>query len=271
MLAGVEPVATYHNAVAWTGYILFVDALVFRLEGASFLVSRTKWFFFSLPAAFAVYAIFELYNYLAVHAWVYHYSVPNIWAWALLFGWGWVQVVPSLFETMSLFSALGLFKDASGPCLDITKRTFVLLQGLACVLLVFPLVASRFYPLEGVIYGGCMFFGFLLLFDGINYRVGKRSLLSDLERGYWGNVLNLALVGIFCGFLWEFWNYWATGKWIYIVPVLPHPKIFEMPILGYLYFVPFSLASYAMFEFITGKPSRRSEVVWSKSEKLRAA
>ena len=40
MLAGVEPVATYFTAFAWTGYVLLADALVFRLKGRSLIVSR---------------------------------------------------------------------------------------------------------------------------------------------------------------------------------------------------------------------------------------
>jgi hypothetical protein len=59
------------------------------------------------------------------------------------------------------------------------------------------------------------------------------------------------VAGLVCGFLWEFWNYWATGKWQYVgVPVFPSVKLFEMPLVGYLGFPPFALEAFAMYHFV---------------------
>ena len=58
------------------------------------------------------------------------------------------------------------------------------------------------------------------------------------------------LAGLVCGLLWEFWNFWATSKWHYNVPYLGHVKIFEMPILGFLGFMPFAVESYAIYIFV---------------------
>jgi len=48
----------------------------------------------------------------------------------------------------------------------------------------------------------------------------------------------------------EFWNFWAATKWEYHVPYLGHIKIFEMPVLGFLGFLPFAVESYAIYVFI---------------------
>ena len=53
------------------------------------------------------------------------------------------------------------------------------------------------------------------------------------------------------GFLWEFWNYYAIPKWTYDIPFVGFFKIFEMPILGYLGYLPFALELYAMYYFFT--------------------
>ena len=45
------------------------------------------------------------------------------------------------------------------------------------------------------------------------------------------------------------WNYPATAKWVYTLPVLNFGKIFEMPVLGFLGFLPFALECVVMYNF----------------------
>jgi hypothetical protein len=53
-----------------------------------------------------------------------------------------------------------------------------------------------------------------------------------------------------CGILWEFWNYWAGARWIYVFPLAQHWKLFEMPAPGFLGFPPFAVECFAMYEFL---------------------
>ena len=78
-------------------------------------------------------------------------------------------------------------------------------------------------------------------------QVGK--LIEDWERGRRGRAYSLLAAGAVCGILWEFWNYWAFAKWIYIFPILQSWKIFEMPAPGFLGFPPFALETYLMYCF----------------------
>src|SRR6266566_768525 len=59
--------------------------------------------------------------------------------------------------------------------------------------------------------------------------------------------MHCCFLGFVCGWLWEFWNYWAAAKWHYIFPMFQQWKIFEMPIPGYLEFLPFALECFAMY------------------------
>jgi predicted flap endonuclease-1-like 5' DNA nuclease len=61
----------------------------------------------------------------------------------------------------------------------------------------------------------------------------------------------LLIAGGICGILWEFWNFWATTKWIYTVPFLEELKLFEMPLVGFLGFPPFTVECYVMYNFIS--------------------
>ena len=55
--------------------------------------------------------------------------------------------------------------------------------------------------------------------------------------------------GIVCGVLWEFWNYWAIGKWQYLI-TFAGPKLFEMPVPGYLGFPAFAFECCTMYVFV---------------------
>jgi len=92
--------------------------------------------------------------------------------------------------------------------------------------------------------------GFIFLLDPINARLGGESLLAEWRAGRFGRTINLALSGVLCGLLWEFWNYWAHAKWHYSVPIMEHLKVFEMPVPGYLGFPTFAFECFTMYEFL---------------------
>ena len=101
-----------------------------------------------------------------------------------------------------------------------------------------------------------VFLGFILLLDPVNDWRGVESLLGDVRRGHYERLINLALSGLICGGLWEFWNYWARAKWMYDVPIIAtgtawtNWKIFEMPLLGYAGFPPFAIECFTMYVFV---------------------
>jgi hypothetical protein len=89
--------------------------------------------------------------------------------------------------------------------------------------------------------------GFIFLLDPINTRLGAEALLPG---GRLDRVINLALSGLLCGVLWEFWNYWAHAKWHYTVPIMERIRIFEMPVPGYFGFPAFALECFTMYVFV---------------------
>ena len=92
--------------------------------------------------------------------------------------------------------------------------------------------------------------GFIFLFDPVNERLGADSIAADFRAGRVERIVNLALAGLLCGLLWEFWNYWSRAKWHYTVPIMEHTKIFEMPLPGYLGFPAFAVECFAMYVFL---------------------
>lgn len=57
--------------------------------------------------------------------------------------------------------------------------------------------------------------------------------------------LKLAPLGLVLGLLWESLNWQCPRGWIYTVPHFEHPKLFEMPLAGYLGYLPFMLEAVA--------------------------
>ena len=90
---------------------------------------------------------------------------------------------------------------------------------------------------------------------------GSESIAGDLARGDFRRLLSLLAGGFICGFLWEFWNYWALSKWTYTVPYFGNIRIFEMPVLGYLGFPPFAVECWVIYIFVRSllQPNKRTQ------------
>ena len=92
--------------------------------------------------------------------------------------------------------------------------------------------------------------GFIFLLDPITERLGGESLFADLRAHRYDRFVHLALGGLLCALLWEFWNYWSRSKWHYSVPIMENLKLFEMPLPGYLGFPVFALECFTMYVFV---------------------
>lgn len=90
------------------------------------------------------------------------------------------------------------------------------------------------------------------ILDPINYWLGYDSLSSDLLKGKYDKLFKLALSSLCFFVFWEMWNYKNDPKWVYEVPYVGIFKIFEMPALGYLGYLPFGWEIYAFYSFIKG-------------------
>ena len=91
--------------------------------------------------------------------------------------------------------------------------------------------------------------------DGLVGLRGGRNLAQELRRGEWKTAVAVGLGGVTCGFFWEFWNFWATPKWVYDIPYVEFWHVFEMLILGYAGYVPFAWSVYQLVELLTSRPS----------------
>jgi hypothetical protein len=245
MLAQIEPFYHWHTPIAWTGFILLADALVWKRRGNSWIRNNPAELLFMACVSVPLWVVFELYNKYSIRNW-YYIGLPDL---LLLryFGyiWSFATITPAIFETADLVSSARQ-RRAPANRLDPLPRRRLGTAGWLAVIAGAVMVAVPIF-VHSTYLAAPVWLGFILLIDPLNARAGHESILGDWSRGQIGRLVNLLLAGLICGVLWEFWNYWGGTKWIYNVPILPEIKIFEMPILGYGGFPPFAVECFAMY------------------------
>ena len=246
LFCGNSFVNIYFTPLVWSGYILFVDALVFQIKGASLIVSRPKEFLLMLPLSFLFWEIFEFFN-LYIQNWHYVGLPEQLLMRWLGFGWAFATIWPAILETAEALETWKRIAKQKTPPLKIRQGHLYLSLAVGAFCLILPVIVS---PGLAKYMAAPVWAGFIFLLDPLNYRMGNKSLFADLERGNPPTFYSLLISGIICGLLWEFWNYWAGAKWHYTVPILGHMKIFEMPVLGYFGFPPFAVECHVMYYFV---------------------
>jgi hypothetical protein len=229
--------------LCWWGYLLAIDALIWKRQGHSLLCNRRHEFWQQLPLSIAFWLIFEVYN-LHLDNWTY-VGLPTTW-WEAALGAliSYATIMPGLFLTAEWLGTLGVFARFRVPPFRPGNRLLYLLMLLGFACLMGPVLVSRDV---GRYLFAFVWIGFILLFEPVLYASGGNSLLRDLAEGRLARILSLVSAGYLCGILWEFWNYWATAKWVYTVPFTEDVHFFEMPLAGFLGFGPFAWEFAAMY------------------------
>jgi hypothetical protein len=241
-------ITIYFTPLVWTGYILLVDSMVFTIRGDSLLQSRSRRFVALAACSVPLWLIFEAYN-LRLRNWAYEGLPHSRLMSGLGYVWSFATIWPAIFETATFLGAAGLFERHASKRRAIRKGTMITFIFVGSVCLIVPVA---FPPRLGAYMFGLVWIGFALLLDPVNYWLRGRSLLRDWESGDSQLFRSFLASGFICGVLWEFWNYWAHARWIYIFPILQNWKIFEMPVLGFLGFPAFAVECFVMFEFLVG-------------------
>ncbi len=245
LFAGQPFVGIYFTPLVWSGYILLIDSLVYRQKGNSFIVNRTGEFLALLPLSIGLWLIFEFYN-LYLRNWHYVGLPESLVPRWIGYAWAFATIWPAILLTAELLEGSRLL--ARKKIQPLAVSPFVLWSSfyLGLGFLVSPFFVSR----EVAHYlAAPVWLGFIFFLDPMNYWMGGHSLWRDLKEGNPKTLYSLLGAGVLCGWLWEFWNYWAVAKWHYTVPILGHIKIFEMPFLGYFGFPPFAVECFILYEF----------------------
>ncbi len=257
---GVGAAAQNITPVCWTGFILTIDG-VLAVRGRS-LLRNAPWELVLMGAvSVPSWLLFEFYDRprfwsaTGPELW-WHYSGLPPWPWrGFGYAWSFATITPAIVLLSVLLEPAAAKVGGPGAGGRVPKE---LRNGLIClgaILAGIPLLWPSFY------FAADVWLAWPLLLDPINYALGRPSLLRDLETGRRSRPLALMASGLACGVLWESWNWLASARWGYTVPFLGGVKLYEMPVLGFLGFVPFGLAVFALYQFLRGLlPGRAPEL-----------
>jgi hypothetical protein len=230
----------------WFGYCLTIDALVFMRKGHSLLtrspVSYMYLFLISMPA----WWLFELIN-LRTQNWYYvgrhYFSDPEFFLFSSL---SFSTVMPAVFGTAEF---AGTFMDVARPK---RERKFRLTASNTSVLFISGWIMFVMMMIWPQFFFPFVWLSAYCILDPLNFWIGNRSLVQEIAEGEWSSVLALSSGCLMCGLFWEMWNFYSFPKWIYQIPFVNFFHVFEMPILGYLGYIPFSLELFALYHLIAG-------------------
>lgn len=232
----------------WLGYVLTVDGLAYRRAGTSPMSRFGPAWLAWLPASAAAWWYFELLNRF-IQNWIY-LGVGEFSALRYVLGstLAFSTVLPAVLTTAALLSTFGYFRAGfvrpgfgrrprrAAPWGLVTATGAV---GLALM----PWFPIALFPL--------IWIAPLLVLAGLLERAGVATGAGHMLRGDWGPVITLAAAAVICGFFWELWNVWAMPKWTYQIPWVQRFHLFEMPVVGYLGYLPFGTACWAFWLLLT--------------------
>ncbi len=241
MLAHVEPFYTFFYLFAWWTYLPVIGAINYRKGGRSYVIGGRWQFVWLCSCSLIVWLFFEVWNF-RLGNWLYVGLITDLGLRWTVYILGFATVLPAILETDLLFDHLGVVRRVRGPVFQVSPRWLAasVVSGLVMMVLV-ALLPRYCFPLVWV--------GMVLILDPVLHHLDKEaSFLGQASRGSYQRMIRLMLAGLSCGVLWEFWNYGSGGKWIYDIPFFDQWKVFEMPLPGFLGFMPFALECYLFWE-----------------------
>ncbi|UCF38245.1 MAG: hypothetical protein JSU96_05180, partial [Acidobacteriota bacterium] len=228
--------------LAWWSYILVLAGLNESRHGNAVLLRGRGELFWLAGISVGAWLGFEVLNFKLGN---WHYIGLPIEGFLRWPGYvvAFATVIPGVLETERFLDNQGVLEGLGGRRIKVPPSLHIRLMAIGLLMLIGPFLSPEvFFPF--------IWMGLVFLLDPILYRSSRSeySILSQAESGSYELVGRLAIAGLLCGILWEFWNFWAGAKWFYTIPYFDFLKVFEMPVVGYLGFMFFALECYLLYQ-----------------------
>jgi len=239
-------VAINMTAIAWVGYLIMMEGILARQTAGSPVRRRPHHFALLCLASIPIWCLFDFINFHSgMNAWIYIGMPASLWDKFVPYLFAFGSVVPGMLMSGQVMLNAGWFNWARGG----NWKLPVWVRFVACIVGLLMFIWPFAYP--NPVTNLTLWTSLVFLLDPINYHFGRPSMFRDWQNGWYGRTLAAFAGGLTCGFLWEFWNYWALAKWTYHLPFLgtwEHLKYFEMPLPGLIGFIPFGLECWVMWQ-----------------------
>ncbi len=240
LFLGVDPVPTWFYVLAWYPTLAVLDRIGTRLGAGPSLLGDPRRALSLFAWSPVIWLVFEAANF-RLRNW-YYVFLPGTgierWAGIVI---SFATVVPAIILTARLLEGIGLGVTWRSRPVRVRSRHLHAATALGALCAGLALAApTLFFPLVWAA-------AWLLLEPYVYRRRPEWSLFADIGRGEWGRIARVMTGGLLVGILWECYNFWARGKWIYTLPWLDDLRLFEMPVLGFLGFPFFALEAWALY------------------------
>jgi hypothetical protein len=239
--------------IAWWGIVLALDGAVRLRHGISPL-ARPRDLFACALASVAFWDLFELLN-LRLHDWWYVGVPDSTLAGAAFSAISYATVLPAARLALALVAERPGGERIAAPAAP-ARAPWLALAGMAMLgaalaapKVAFPLAWIFLWPL-------CESLVARLRDEGPRF---VASPLQALRGGRRDLVLRAVALGLPFGLAWESLNWGCARGWVYTVPHFEGAKLFEMPLPGYLGYLPFLLecaSALALVERVHGSTRR---------------
>lgn len=224
-----QPLTDYAYAILWWGLLPIADAWNESRRGLSLWRGRSGHFLsITIPVSVLFWLLFEVLN-LAAPQWRYRGGIENIYA-QTLFGFiSFATVIPIMVESYWMVGGEFCLPERFAAFFRAWRFSSIL---LGLILASIPFVNHVFWFNQGIWLAPA----FVLLPFTAAKPCGSAGRFARA----------LVFSGLLAGFFWELLNYWSRTQWEYLIlPSAPH--LFQMPLPGYLGFIPFALTALVVY------------------------
>ena len=114
-------ISIWATPLCWLGYVMFLDAVIFKLKGNSLLCNRRWEFYIQMPLSIAFWLLFEFYNLHLVN-WEYHGLPENKIELSIGMGLAFAMIMPGMFQTAEFLETLHFFDRFQIAKLRVSNR-----------------------------------------------------------------------------------------------------------------------------------------------------
>lgn len=269
--SGITWMLKFIDILLWWSFTLMIDGWVFVRTGGRSLVSiRHRELVGIAFASIIGWMIFEYFNFFVDDNWYYPQGGQMPPAEFLCFSiLASTAVFPIAFEWYSLFNTFESFKKKYSKGIRVVLPKWVkVMMFVSCMGIMFAI--SYFPDILFFTVWLCPLIILSILLDELHIW----SPFTPIKEGNWSPLLLIALSWVVAGLFVECWNYFSadhphgaiitqnTLYWAYSVPYVDVLHVFEMPLLGYLGYLPYGIYAgvwWITFAYLLNIPTQFSE------------
>jgi hypothetical protein len=231
----------------WFCYIILINAATYRRSGHSMLTHDFRFLCLLFLISIPFWWYFEYLN-RYVFNWYYLYEESSAPTKYLLFGtMAFGTVLPAVLSTRDFILTFPSFNYSFERMVKLSTPRPKLFAGALLILSTLCLGSIGIWPQYLFIF---LWIAPLFILVSLQALWGQNHVFSPTAKGNYTLILASALAALICGSVWELWNYRSIPQWIYSVPWVNGLKLFEMPMIGYLGYLPFGMECLAVSELL---------------------